>query len=196
MHCLCCRTHLYVHACVLISMKYCTFAVNIRLYSQQTCRMLNATCHEPRVLLRLCVSLCVACIATPFLLHYLQHLFHIFCCRRAWMRLPHFHRTTCYMRVYLWANPHTTWALALLRLFQAAKHTGSRCVCFWIFWRRNLCICIYTSICVYTYKKAFAQMSKFGAVSGSFRGDNLSYKFHISLWNVAAHTLGANCRIE
>lgn len=42
-----CRTHLYVHACVLISMKYCTFAVNIRLYAQQTCRMLNATFDQP-----------------------------------------------------------------------------------------------------------------------------------------------------
>lgn len=95
-------------------------------------------------------------LAAPFLLHYLQHLFHIFCCRHACMRLPHFHRATDSKRRYLWANHPAIWALALLGLFPTAcvfpEHPSCSCVCFrFVFFLESA---IYACV-LYTYMHTY-----------------------------------------
>lgn len=187
-----CRTHLYVHACVLISMKYCTFAVNIRLYAQQTCRMLNATFDQPEG------------AASPSYVYRVAYTISFFSC-------PFFIALFATFISYLLLSTcmHASTPFSPCHRFQAPLPVSkspsylsfgfvrafSDCVCIsgtpelqlcvfsfcFFFGKCNLCMCIiylYANIykiCV--YKQAFTHMNKFGVVSESFAGDNSSYEF-------------------
>lgn len=187
-----CRTHLYVHACVLISMKYCTFAVNIRLYAQQTCRMLNATFDQPEG------------AASPSYVYRVAYTISFFSC-------PFFIALFATFISYLLLSTcmHASTPFSPCHRFQAPLPVSkspsylsfgfvrafSDCVCIsgtpelqlcvfsfcFFFGKCNLCMCIIYlyayiyKICV--YKQAFTHMNKFGVVSESFAGDNSSYEF-------------------